>query len=76
MDENDKQNLNQRTYCPPNFVDEECDGQIRDGTWRAGVKMDGLQNIRRSTAHRALQIAYNQRDILTDYLLTPMGKIL
>ncbi|KYN50370.1 hypothetical protein ALC57_00007, partial [Trachymyrmex cornetzi] len=64
-----------RVYCPPNFIDvENNDGDVINGAWRENdVHIQGIQPC---NARRATIAAYEQRDKLTNYFLTPQGEIL
>ncbi|XP_071641987.1 uncharacterized protein [Temnothorax longispinosus] len=72
---NDIQPIANRIYCPLNFVDtEETDGNIIPGMWR-NENSECLEQIRPSTAHRATNEAYKQRDAIAEYLMTPAGEV-
>lgn len=72
---NDLQQVENRRYCPPCFVDtEEADGNIIPGMWR-NENSECLGQIRPSTAHRATNEAYKQRDAIAEYLMSPCGKV-
>lgn len=72
---NDLRSANDRIYCPPNYVDtEETDGTIAPGAWRNECS-NNMERIRSSTAHRSTAEAYQQRDAIADYFLTPHGEV-
>jgi len=75
MAENAKKSLSEQTYCPANLIDYDDDmGRIIPGTWR-NESSANIENIRPTRAHRATREAYEQRDILTKYLLSPAGAV-
>lgn len=60
---------------PSHYIDTELDnGDVIPGEWRK-ENAAGIQNLRPSSAHRARTVAYNQRDMLKDYFLTPEGEV-
>lgn len=69
----EQQEITNRFYCPPNFVDREDNGNIINGAWRENDMP--LQRIAPCNAHRATVEAYKQRDKLADYFLTPQGEV-
>jgi len=73
MTKNAKKTLNEQTYFPSNFIDHDDMGRIIPGTWRNETSY--LENIRSTRAHRATREAYEQRDTLTKYLLSPAGAV-
>lgn len=73
--ENDLLSPQNRRYCPNNFVDiESQNGEIRNGEWR-NETLEERANLRPTRAHRATREAYNQRDSLANYFLTPAGEV-
>ncbi|KAJ8910068.1 hypothetical protein NQ315_004961 [Exocentrus adspersus] len=71
--ENNKE-LQQHLYCPPTLIDQELEnGDLIQGEWRNEPNI--LQDISNIGPHRATTAAYEQRDILADYLLTPNGEV-
>jgi len=75
MIENAKKSLLDRTYCPSNFIDHDDMGRVVLGRWRDENEGTNLGRLRPCSAHRATREAYDQRDILTKYLLSPAGEI-
>lgn len=73
MTENAKKPPCEQTYCPPNFIDHDNMEGMIPGTWRS--ETSNMRNFRPCTAHRATREAYEQRDVLTKYLLSPTGEI-
>ncbi|XP_036143379.1 protein ALP1-like, partial [Monomorium pharaonis] len=72
---NDLRPIENRMYCPPNFIDiEQADGNIIPGMWR-NERSNCLEHIRQTTAHRAMNDAYKQRNAIAEYLLTPAGSV-
>lgn len=64
-----------RIYCPPNFVDsEDASGNIIPGEWRRN-EQNALRDIPPTSTHRATTNAYRQRDKLADYFLTAPGEV-
>lgn len=73
--EEDRVQMNDRIYCPPNFVDsEDTAGNIIPGEWRRYTD-NALTNIPATSAHHATTIAYKQREKLADYFLSPLGEV-
>lgn len=71
---NDLRPIENRIYCPPNFIDiEETNGNIIPGTWRN--EDECLEHVRPTTAHNVTREAYKQRDVIAEYLLTPAGSV-
>ncbi|CAL1681009.1 unnamed protein product [Lasius platythorax] len=71
---NDLTSMENRIYCPPNFVDtEQEDGSIIPGAWRNEYST-GIECIP-STAHRSTIEAYKQRDIIANYFLSAVGEV-
>lgn len=67
--------MENRIYCPPNFVDtEQEDGSIIPGA-RRNEYSTGIECIRPSTAHRSTIEAYKQRDIIANYFLSAVGEV-
>ncbi|XP_023664998.2 uncharacterized protein [Paramormyrops kingsleyae] len=62
-------------YIPPGFADwENADHKIFDGSWRSqGIGI--LQPVRHGKDHDPTVTAQSQRDILSDYFLSPAGHI-
>lgn len=74
MTQNEKQSLDEQIYCRPNDVDHEDNlGNLICGTWRN--EHLNPYNLRPCNAHRATRKAYQQRDTLTEFLLSPIGEI-
>ncbi|XP_039304377.1 uncharacterized protein LOC120357603 [Solenopsis invicta] len=74
MTENAKKSSCEQTYCPTNFVDHDNDmGTVIPGRWRD--ENEGIERLRPCSAHRATREAYEQRDILTEYLLSSVGEV-
>lgn len=72
---NDEQPASKRMYCPSNFVDcEDVNGNLTPGAWRS-VEKTQMQAIRKSPPCRAAQKAFQQRDALAQYFLTPEGEV-
>lgn len=73
---NDSSQIENRIYCPPNFIDvEQADGSIIPGMWRNKYYPGGIEHIRSTTAHRSTTEAYKQRDAIAEYLMTPVGEV-
>lgn len=73
---NDTTLIENRTYCPLNFVDtEQEDRRIISGAWRNEYNNTAIESIRSSTAHRSTIDAYKQRDNIVDYFLSAVGEI-
>lgn len=73
--ENDALPTRHRLYCPPNFVDSESqNGDVVPGEWR-NEDDEGFQNLASTSAHRATREAYNQRNSLANFFLTPEGEL-
>ena len=73
---NDTTLIENRTYCPLNFVDtEQEDRRIIFGAWRNEYNNTAIESIRSSTAHRSTIDAYKQRDNIVDYFLSAVGEI-
>lgn len=72
---NDLNLVNDRIYCPPNFVDTaQENGDVTPGAWRNKNFGNNMERIRPSAAHRSTQAAYKQRDEIADYLITSSGE--
>nr|XP_011312329.1 PREDICTED: uncharacterized protein LOC105272113 [Fopius arisanus] len=72
---NDALSPHDPSYCPPDFVDSESEnGQLVPGECRTELR-EGFEGLAASSAHRATRDAYNQRDVLANYFLTPEGEI-
>jgi len=71
---NDSASVQNRIYCPPNFVDTEHLNGIIPGAWR-NENTTGIKNIRPSTSHRSTTEAYKQRDTIADYLSSSVGEV-
>lgn len=69
----EQQSAINRFYCPPNFIDNENNGQVINGTWRENDIH--IPSIQPCSARRATVEAYEQRDKLADYFVTPEGEI-
>lgn len=69
----EQQPATNRVYCPPNFVDNENNGNIIYGAWRNNDIQ--IQNIAPCNARRATIEAYELRNKLADYFLTPEGEV-
>ncbi|XP_032685188.1 protein ALP1-like [Odontomachus brunneus] len=73
--EEDVVQIENRIYCPPNFVDsEDVAGNIIPGEWRRHVQ-NAFRDIPPTSMHHATTVAYKQRDKLADYFLTPQGEV-
>lgn len=71
---NDELLPSRRTYCPPNFIDcEDENGNVTPETWR--LQGNNIQTIRRRPPYRSAQKAFQQRDALTQYFLTPGDEV-
>lgn len=63
----------EQTYCP-NFIDHADMGRIISGRWR-NENETIKERLRPCSAHRATREAYDQRNILTKYLLSSASEI-
>ncbi|XP_067209497.1 uncharacterized protein [Linepithema humile] len=74
--EEDLAQVENRVYCPPNFIDsEDAAGNIILGEWRRDVGK-AFRDIPPTSMHHATTIAYKQRDKLADYFVTQPGEVL
>lgn len=74
--ENERCKPFEQLYCPPNFIDSENqEGRIDFGGWRLNAETSGTRNLTSTRNHNATREAYQQRQLLTDYFLTPEGKV-
>lgn len=60
-----------RLYCPPNFVDHMDE---ENGEWRFIREDNFLADITRLGSNNASRRATEQRNILKDYFLSPIGE--
>lgn len=62
-------------YCPNQYVDRETtEGNVIAGEWRDELEVNNLRNLTNG-AHRAAREAYEMRDTLSSYFLTPAGEV-
>ncbi|XP_017471610.1 PREDICTED: putative nuclease HARBI1 [Rhagoletis zephyria] len=57
------------SYCPPEAIDQEINGEVRRGLWRNEIPAP-LQNTRRMGSNNASYNAFKLRDELKDYLVS------
>lgn len=63
-----------RRYCPTGFTDwEDANGVMHEGEWRSFNAK--LRSIGRVGSNNAAQKVQNQRNILAEYFLSPLGAI-
>ncbi|XP_018404196.1 PREDICTED: uncharacterized protein LOC108780842, partial [Cyphomyrmex costatus] len=68
---NDEKSPHHQRYCPSQYVDRETnEGNVISGEWRDQLEINNLRNLTTS-AHRAAREAYEMRDMLSSYFLTP-----
>ncbi|KAJ8929451.1 hypothetical protein NQ314_017862 [Rhamnusium bicolor] len=73
---NDEQPAQARQYCPPKFVDTDTgNGEVVPGEWRENREDNNLLPMGNIGAHRAAKEAYEIRDRLASYFITPTGQV-
>jgi len=67
--------LHARLYCPPDLIDQEDSNHEKiPGTWRQQKELDRLRNLTRLGTNNARRDATEQRDMLRDYFVSPLGE--
>lgn len=72
---NDEKSSQYQRYCPRQYVDDEsADRNIIAGDWRNNTDNNNLQCLPHGP-HRTATDAYEMRNILASYFLTPAGEV-
>lgn len=72
---NDEQLPQNQRYCPSQYVDRESvEGNVILGDWRDELENNNLQSMSNGP-HRAATDAYEMRNTLASYFLTPAGQV-
>ena len=63
------------TYCPPDYVDLEHDGRVREGLWRQESDSSSLQDIGSMGSNNYSVDAKKVRDNFCDYFNSNTGSV-